>query len=95
MDTPYEEPPLPARSGATSSASLRTPAGSSQLMTGVTSVVRTPPHHSAGKDPATEDDEDDDDDDPPGFRRQHHQWNDWSQDEIGMSQLGGAPLGTQ
>ena len=51
-------------------------------MTGATSAVRTPPHYSAGKDPATEDDEDDDDDDD--------QW-----DEIGMSQLGGAPLGTQ
>ena len=71
MDTPYEEPPLSARSGGMSSVSLRTPAGSSQPMTGVTSAVRTPPHHSAGKDPATEDD-DDDDDDPPGFRRQHH-----------------------
>ena len=90
MDTPYEEPPLPARSGDTSSASLRTPAGSSQPMTGATSAVRTPPHHSAGKDPTTEDDED-----PPGFRRQHDQWDDWPQDEIGMSQLGGAPLGTQ
>jgi len=97
MDTPYEEPPLPMRSGGTSSASLRTPAGSSQPVTDATSVVRTPPHHSAGKDPATEDDEDDDDDDddPLGFRRQHDQWDDWPQDEIGMSQLGGAPLGIQ
>ena len=79
MDTPYEEPSLPARSGGTSSVSLRTSAGSSQPMTGATSVVRTPPHHSAGKDPATEDDEDDDDDDddPLGFRRQHGQWDDW------------------
>ena len=97
MDTPYE-PPLPARSGGTSSASVRTPAGSSQPMIGATSAVRTPPHHSAGKDPATEDDENDDDDDddpPPSFRRQHDQWDDWPQDEIGMSQLGGAPLGTQ
>ena len=69
MNTPYEEPPLLARSGGTSSASLRTPAGSSQPVTGVTSAVRTPPHHSAGKDPATEDDEDDDDndDDPSSF----------------------------
>ena len=92
MDTPYEEPPLPARSGGTSSASLRTPAGSSQQMTGTTSAVRTPPHHSAGKDPANEDD---DDDDPPGFLIQHYQWDDWPQDEIGMSQLGSAPLGTQ
>ena len=66
-------------------------------MTGATSVVRTPPHHSAGKDPVNEDDEDDDDndDDPPGFRIQHHQWDPWQQDEISMSQLGGAPLGTQ
>ena len=55
--------------------SLRTPAGSSQPVTGATFAVRTSPHHSTGKDPATEDD--DDDDDPPGFRRQHHQWDDW------------------
>ena len=84
MDTPYEEPPLPARSGGMSSASLRTLAGSSQPMTGATSAVRTPPHYSAAKDPAIEDDDDDDD-----------EWEDWPQDEIGMSQLGGAPLGTQ
>ena len=90
MDTPYVEPPLPARSCGTSSVSLRTPAGSSQPVTGATSAVRTPPHYSAGKDPANEED---DDDDPPGFRIQHHQWDDWQQDEIGMSQLGGAPLG--
>ena len=98
MDTPYEEPPLPARSGGTSSASLRTPAGSSQPMTqGATFAVRTPPHHSAGKDPAIEDEEEDDDDDdePLGFHRQHDQWDEWPQDEIGMSQLRGAPLGTQ
>ena len=84
MDTPYEEPSLPARSGGTSSASLRTPAGSSQPVTGATFAVHTPPHYSAGKDPAIEDDDDDDD-----------EWEDWPQDEIGMSQLGGAPLGTQ
>ena len=60
-------------------------------MTGATSAVRTPPRHSAGKDPTIEDD----DDDPLGFRRQHDQWDDWPQDEIGMSQLGGAPLDTQ
>ena len=89
MDTPYEEPPLPTRSGGTSSASLRTPADSSQPVTGATSAIRTPPHHSAGKDPANEND------DPLGFHRQHHQWNDWPQGKIGMSQLGGAPLGTQ
>ena len=59
---------------------------------GATSAVRTPPHHSAGKDLAIEDD---DDDDPLSFRRQHHQWDDWPQDEISMSQLGGAPLGTK
>ena len=93
MDTPYEEPPLPARSDGTSSASLRTPAGSSQPMTGATSAVRTPPYYSAGKDPTSEDD--DDDDDHPGFHRQHDQWDNWPQDEIDISQLGGAPLGTQ
>ena len=75
MDTPYEEPPLPARSGDTSSASLKTPAGSSQPVTGAPSTMRTPPHHSAGKDPTNDDD--DDGDDPQGFRIQHHQWDDW------------------
>jgi hypothetical protein len=60
-------------------------------MTCSTSVVHTPPHHSAGKGPAEEDDEDDEDDDyAPGFHVHHHH-----RDEIGMSQLGGAPLGTQ
>ena len=63
MDTPYEEPPLPAQSGGTSSTSLRTPVGSSQPMTGAASAVRTPPHYSVGKDPANDDDEDNDDDD--------------------------------
>ena len=43
--------------------------------------MRTPPHYSAGKDPTIEDDDD--------------EWEDWSQDKIGMSQLDGAPLGTQ
>ena len=75
MDTPWVEPDYPARSGATSSGSLRTRAGSSQPMTGVASVVRTPPHYSTRKDLANEDD--DDDDDPPGFRIQHHQWDPW------------------
>ena len=85
METPWVEPDYPARSGGTSSGSLRTPAGSSQPVTGATSAVRTPPHHSAGKDPANEDDDDNDDDDPPGFRIQHDQWDDWPQDEISMS----------
>ena len=93
MDTPWVEPAVPAWSGGTSSGSLRTPASFSQLVIGATSVVRTPPHHSARKGPASEDD--DDDDDPPGFHRQHDQWDDWPQDKIGMSQLGGALLGTQ
>ena len=80
MDTPYEEPPLPAWSGGTSLASLRTPAGSSQPMTqGATSAMRTPPHHSARKDPTTEDEkeDDDDDDEPLGFHGQHGQWDEW------------------
>ena len=90
MGTPWVEPAVPTRSGGTSSASLRTPDGSSQPVTGATSAVRTPPHHSVGKDPTNEDD-DDDDDDPSGFHRQHDQWDDWPQDEISMSQLGGDP----
>jgi hypothetical protein len=91
MDTPWEEHDFSAWSGGTTSASLRTPSGSSKLMTCSTSVVHTPPHHSAGKGPAEEDDEDDEDDDyAPGFHVHHHH-----RDEIGMSQLGGAPLGTQ
>ena len=60
MDTPWVEPAIPAWSGGTSSGSLRTPAGSSQPVTGAASAVRTPPHYSAGKDLAIEDDEDDD-----------------------------------
>ena len=60
MDTPWVEPDYQARSGATSSGSLRTPAGSSQPMIGAASTVRTPPHYSTGKDPANEDDKDDD-----------------------------------
>ena len=65
-------------------------------MTGVTSAVRTPPHHSIGKGPVEEDDEYDEDDDyAPGFHVHHHQWDPWQQDKIDMSQLGGAPLGTQ
>ena len=94
MDTPWVEPDYPMRSGTTSFGSLRTPAGSSQSVTGAASAVRTPPHYSVGKDPANEDDDDDDDDDPLGFGIQHHQWDPWQQDEIGISQLGGAPLGT-
>ena len=97
MDTPWVEPDYPVWLGGTSSGSLSTPVGSSQLVTGAASAVRTPPHHSTGKDPATEDEEEDDDDDdePPGFRGQHDQWDEWPQDEIGMSQLGGVPFGTQ
>ena len=73
MDTPWVEPYYPTRLGGMSSGSLRTPADSSQPVTGAASAVRTPPHHSAGKDPAIEDEEEDDDDDnePPGFRGQH------------------------
>ena len=88
------EPAVPAWSGGTSSGSLRTSAGSSQPVTGASSIVRTPPHYSTRKDPANENDEEEDDD-PSGFRIQHHQWDPWEQDEIDMSQLGGAPLGTQ
>ena len=65
MNTPWVEPDYQARSGATSSGSLRTPTGSSQPVTGDVSAVRTPPHYSAGKDPANEDDDDDDGDNNP------------------------------
>ena len=61
MDTPWVEPAVPAWSGGMSSGSLRTPAGSSQPVTGATSAVRTPPHHSARKDPVNEDDDDNND----------------------------------
>jgi hypothetical protein len=69
MDTPWEEPNYPARSGGTASASLRTPVGSSEPMT----AMRTPPHVSAGKGPAEEDDEyNEDEDDAPGFHVHHY-----------------------
>jgi hypothetical protein len=77
MDTLWEEPHYSARSGGTTSASLRTPAGSSEPMIGATSAVRTPPHHSVGKGPVEEDDEynkdDEDDGYAPGFHIRHHQ----------------------
>jgi hypothetical protein len=63
-------------------------------MIGAAFTVRTPPHHSARTGPVEEDDEDDegdkDDNYALGFHVHHHH-----QDEIGMSQLDGAPLGTQ
>ena len=93
VDTTWEKPDYSAQSGGTALASLRTPVGSSEPMTGVTSTVRTPPHHSAGKGPTEEDDEDDDY--AFGFHVHHHQRDPWHVDEIGMSQLGGALLGTQ
>jgi len=62
MDTLWEEPHYSVWSGGTAYASLRTPTGSSEPMTGMTSAMHTPPHHSAGKGPAEEDDEDDKDD---------------------------------
>ena len=99
MDTPWEKPNYPAWSGGPASTSLRTPVGSFELMIGATSAVCTPPHYSARKGPTDEDDEDatvdEDDDEAPGFRILHHQRDPWQADEISMSQLGGAPLGTQ
>jgi hypothetical protein len=41
-------------------------------MTGVTSVVRTPPHYSGGKGPVDEEDEEEDEDEASGFRIHHH-----------------------
>ena len=93
MDTLWEEPEYPVRSGGTASASLRTPADSSEPVIGVTSTMRTPPHYSAGKGPVDEDNKDNEE--ALGFHIHHHQWDPWQQDEISMSQLGGAPLGTQ
>ena len=96
MDTPWEEPEYPAWSGGTALASLRTPTDSSEPVTGTTSAMRTLSHYSAGKGPTDEDDEDDkDNEEALGFHIHHHQWDPWQQDEIGMSQLGGAPFGTQ
>jgi len=72
MDTPWEEPEYPARSDGMVLASLRTPASSSELVIGVTSTVRTPPHYSDGKGPTDEDDEE-----ALGFHIHHHQWDPW------------------
>ena len=70
MDTPWEETEYPAWSGGMASASLRTPAGSSELVTGAISAVCTPSHYSAGKGPA--DDDDEDDEEAPSFHIHHH-----------------------
>ena len=78
MDTMWEEPEYPVRPGGMASASLRTPAGSSESVIGTTSAVRTPPHYSTGKGPVDEDDEDNEDDDEAlGFHIHHHQWDPW------------------
>jgi hypothetical protein len=81
MDTLWEKPKYLVWSGGMALASLRTPAGSSEPMTGVTSTVRTPPHYSARKGPANEDNKDDEE--ALGFHIHHHP--PWQQDEIGMS----------
>jgi hypothetical protein len=52
-------------------ASVRTPVGSSEPVTGVTFVVRTPPHYSGRKGPADEEDEEDEDE-ASGFRIHDH-----------------------
>ena len=70
IDTRWEEPEYPAWSGGMASPSLRTPAGSSELVTGATSAVRIPPNYSAGKGPVDEDNEDDDE--ALGFHIHHH-----------------------
>ena len=59
MDIPWVEPDYPTRSGGTSFWLFEDTAGSFQPVIGAASAVRTPPHHSAGKDPANEDDEED------------------------------------
>jgi hypothetical protein len=69
MDTPWEPPANPSRSQSTASISLRTPAGSSDPMTGSTSGARTPPHHPDKAPVEVEDDdsESSDEDEAPGF----------------------------
>jgi hypothetical protein len=77
MDTPWEPPANPPRSQSTASASLRTPAGSSDPVTGSTSGARTPPHRP-DKAPVEEEDYEDDDldssdeDEAPGFGIPQH-----------------------
>jgi hypothetical protein len=88
MDTLWEAPNYTARSGGTTSGSVRTSAGSFEPVTGATSAMRTsthysgagctPPHYSAGKGPADveeedNDDESDEEDEAPGFHIHHHQ----------------------
>jgi hypothetical protein len=60
MNTPWEPPANPPRSQSTALASLRTPAGSSDLVTGSTSDARTPPHLPDKAPVEVEDNEDDD-----------------------------------
>lgn len=72
MDTPWEPPANPPSSQSTASASLRTPAGSSDPVTGSTFDTRTPPHRPDKAPVEIEDDEDDDsessdEDEAPGF----------------------------
>jgi hypothetical protein len=98
MDTPWEVPEYTARLSGTVSGSVRTPTGSSELVTGGTSAFhtpthyssagRTPPHYTGRKVPAVEEDEDDDEDEEAsGFRIQHCQRDPYHQEELGFSQL--------
>jgi hypothetical protein len=63
MDTPWEPPANPPRSWSTASTSLRTPAGSSDPVTGSTADVHTPSHRPDKALVEVEDDEDE----APGF----------------------------
>jgi hypothetical protein len=77
MDTPWEPPANPPRFRSTASPSLRTPAGSSDPMTGSTSGVRTPPYRPDKAPVEVDDDEDDDselsdEDEAPGFGIHQH-----------------------
>jgi hypothetical protein len=60
MDTPWEPLANPPHSQSIASASLRTPAGSSDPVIGFTSNARTPPHRPDKAPVEVEDDEDDD-----------------------------------
>jgi hypothetical protein len=89
MDTPWEPDEYDPRS--------------SEPPTGETSTVRTPPASGVRTDPANEDDveyTEEEEDYAPGFSIHHHErdeqpYFDHQWDELGLSQLGGAPLPTQ
>lgn len=110
VSSPLHSSPLPTASASRSAATSGSPQGASGSMTGGTSARTLDPRGNGGLGPYDDDNDDDDDEDAATdeYRLQHHGlhsdeyhdlpahgWDPWEPQEIGLSQLTGAPVGTQ